>query len=657
MSNEVRPLKIRTANNRPQKMPMQFVHYGTSDFFKPQVIHCQAVNPGETVDLSTIVNIKGKPLMMTGEHQIKHILSAFWVPNFAVHKDWFAFRTNLPFKMGDSYSKHNEDYYLYNTDMVNLFLAQSEDEEQVTEFLDIEHCNFFVGEAVKPQVGIMYDIHMTMFEEAQDSTISLKGTLCFNLTNKGRMVKNLLEQLGYNLNWQLLYDVQENINWNLTDIEAFVTQFTTGQTGPKITSKEVKLSARPLMSFFKIMIDYYVPPQYTNRYEEIFANTLEYERQYLTKLDTTSGEALGTILFDLVNYINYDIDRFTGAWKNPTGPNNENTEILIRDTTVKEGFRRSETGVNGNEGYAPTIYGINNDSVNSTPYNISDYILRALNAIQNFTTRNRIAGYRPIDRFLAHFGKRLDYIHTKRSQYIDGNTNNLAIIDVTALAETQNAIVGKTGMHDSELVGGQAAKIQGSNSIKVKWTADDDGWIFIIDTIIPRPGYFQGLKNHVLRVNWLDLYNPEFDNLGTQPIRRSEVFHSAEGLEELANDEQIWGYEPTYMGMKVGWDTKSGDRRIRTLNAGLEAMDTLRQFDVDGSNCPQSVGSNFLKGEQKQYDRIFQYMYDDVDHYYFTALTKDNGSKPMQSISESLPLTDGEGNVTQFQYGGGNYLQ
>ena len=288
---------------------------------------------------------------------------------------------------------------------------------------------------------------------------------------------------------------------------------------------------------------------------------------------------------------------------------------------------------------------------------ITDYLLRALDAIQNFTTRNRIAGYRPIDRFLAHFGKRLDYIHTKRAQYIDGNTNNLAVIDVTAMAQTDGATAGKSGMYDAELLGGQAAKVSGQNGISIKWTADDDGWIFIIDTIVPRNGYFQGLKNHCLRVNWLDLYNPEFDNLGTQPLRRIELFHASEGCDTPLNDEQIWGFEPTYMGMKTGWDTKSGDRRIRTLNAGLEAMDTLRTFDSQGENLPQSVDSSFLKGEQKQYDRIFQYMNDNVDHYYFTAKTTDNGAKPMKSVSESLPLTDGEGNVTEWQYGGSNYLQ
>lgn len=654
MSNETRPIKMRTANNRPQEMGMQFVHYGTQDFFKPQIIHCQAMNPGETVDLTTIVNIKGKPMMMMGEHQIKHILSAFWVPNFATHKDWFAFRTNLPFTMGGNYAKYEEDYYIYNTDLAKFFFQEDTQGSGDMTYMDIENAEWFEQQTVEPTQGNEWDVHMVMFEKAQDDTISATGTLCFNLTNKGRMLLNIIQQLGYNINWQLVYDSQENVDWKIgagetyEDIETWITQFTPGNADPINNPNEIKLSARPLISFIKIMIDYYVPPQYENNYQRTFETALEY--------NYASLQYWGYLMTELISWINYDIDRFTGAWKNPTGPNDAMSAINIADQTNTLGPKTmaaqiTENGVN----YGPEISDYNNPG--SGTYAITDYILRALDAIQNFTTRNRIAGYRPIDRFLAHFGKRLDYIHTKRSQYLDGNTNNLAIIDVTAMAETDGATAGKTGMFDSQLLGGQAAKVQGQNSINVKWTADDDGWIFIIDTIIPRPGYFQGLKNHCLRVNWMDLYNPEFDNLGTQPIRRAEIFHSAEAQSVLENDEQIWGYEPTYMGMKVGWDTKSGDRRVRTLNAGLEAMDTLRTFKEDGSNCPQSVGSNFLKGEQAQYDRIFQYIYDNVDHYYFTALTKDNGSKPMKSISESLPLTDGQGNEVQFQYGGGNYLQ
>lgn len=660
MSNEVTKIQMRSANNRPQKMSLEFLHHGTSDFFKPQVIHCQEVRPGETVKLHTQVNIKGKPMMMPGEIQIKHHISAFWVPNFATHPDWFAFRTNLPFELNSSYAKHENDYWFYNCQLVQLFFYHDSKTQYIKDHpLQIN----WSTTAINPDTQqTKYDISLSLWDGDAQGNNTFKGVLQFNLTNQGRILYNLLQQLGYEINWQVCNNnTLSQIDWQdkTTIWEGIFTH--DGYQGFDLfnlsgaNSGALPIAARPLIQFMKIMLDYYIPPQYENNFSKMFTNILKNE--HIMTIPNTYSPTIGNLIIELASWVNYNIDRFTGAWKTPQGPNDSTTDFKLKDITNQgTGDAVGSIWESGTD-KTPIIKSSINGNQATQNFGITDYILRALDAIQNFTTRNRIAGYRPIDRFLAHFGKRLDYIHTKRAQYIDGNTNNLAIIDVTSTAEAAGVTPGGTGLNDAKLLGGQAAKANGSITIDVNWTADDDGWIFIIDTIVPRNGYYQGIKNHCLRVNWRDMYNPEFDNLGTQPIRRIELFHNSEGSGTILNQEQIWGYEPTYMGMKTGWDIKSGDRRLRTLNAGLDSMDTLRTFKADGSDLPQSNQSSFLRGENAQYDRIFQYMFGDVDHYYFNALTRDEGTKPMKSISESLPLTDGEGSTTEWQYGGGNYMQ
>ena len=205
---------------------------------------------------------------------------------------------------------------------------------------------------------------------------------------------------------------------------------------------------------------------------------------------------------------------------------------------------------------------------------------------------------------------------------------------------------------EKNILGGKSGVMIGKNGIDFEWKADDDGWIFVISTIIPKDGFFQGLKNHAIEAGWLDsLYNPEFDNLGTTGINASEIYHSAMNHTTWQGDNSVWGYEPTYLAIKTGWDTISGDFRNRLLNTGLEAMHTKRIVTPSEING-KTVSSSFMKGSQKQYDRIFSYMQDDCDHFYLTAVTINSGSMPVESVSESLPITDGEGNTQKFEYGG-----
>lgn len=636
MSNQVGMLKMRTANKKQQRIPQNFMHISTTNFYMPQVCFIKKVMPGEHVKIRTTMNIKPRALSMPAEIQLEHNLRAFWVPNFTTHKDWFAYRTNTPFTTTEGYAVHENDYYTYNSAIVKMFVTNPVLRK--------------VGWHTDTQPLDSYDINIAVFNPNRNT---LKGFFAFDLTRKGRLMLSLLQQLGYEINWQI-QQTPEGATADQWDSPIYWESRETNLS-------EEKLVIRPILSLCKVMIDWYVPSQYQNSYQNYLEQILMENKDY----KDISGSAFGTWMSDLMLTICYKADRFNAAWKNPTGPNNESSKFNIQDNSVVNlsnpqlrSAATNETNGTINSTGTAIIRTAKDSQGNQTNYvyNLSDYILRALNAIQNYTTRNRIAGYRPVDRFLAHFGIHLDYVHTKRSQHIKSNVQYMYGNDIINLAQNGNQEPAKYMVDEKDTLGGKGSVMSAKNGIDIEWKADDDGWIIVIGTIVTGGGYYQGIKNHVLGADWRQsLYNPEFDNLGTTGINKAEVFHSAMYQGQWIPDNVVWGYEPTYMGMKVGYDTISGDFRIPTLNTGLEAMHTLRTFNETGSDVGETVSSAFLKADGSEYNRIFDYAEDDVDHFVTTIRTVNSGTMPVESVSESLPITDGEGNTTKFEYGG-NYM-
>lgn len=657
MSNTMNPILIRTANKKPTQKNFDFRHQGTSDWFKPQIIHCQRMTPGETAKINCNVELHSRPLAMPAGVRVHHNLRAFWVPAWAAHKDWFRFRTNVPFTLSVAgervYAKHNLDTYIVNHWLVNCFLQTRTIPYYSTDSLE------FVDHAYDPEGSEEFepkDVTITIFSKTDEQTVL--GYLRFNFSESGKILYNTLIQLGYEIKWAVIWS--SNNTFPTSSQGLTPSDFVAKTEG---FSKDKKISARALLSLIKIMIDWYVPTQYEEYFEQQWENQLE--------RDSFGGDwTESTDLISLLTWVNYEQDRFNGAWRTPTGPNNESSTFNIEDNSVinlsNPQMRSAATNVtNGtiNSTGTPIIRTAKDSMGNQTNYvyNLSDYILRALNAIQNFTTRNRIAGYRPIDRMLAHFGVHVDYKLIKRSTYITGTSQAFNQNATSNTANLEGAFESANWLDDVGIIGGAGATMHSQGNLNFTWSAEDDGYIIIIDTILPRSGYYQGMKHHNNMCDWRELYIPEFDNLGTEAIRRSEVFNAYNDLltdlsDAPGNDELIWGFEPTNAGMKTGYDTLSGDFRRKSINLGIESMHTMRVFADDGGNVPPSIEPEFIKGDSEEYNRIFQYTGKLADHFQFLAVTTDKGKGPWDSISESLPITDGEGQNAEFNYGGSTYM-
>lgn len=668
MSSEVSKLKMKTANARPQRMPITTQCIGTTDFFLPRVVSMQEVVPGENVKLDTICSIQGKPMAMPAEVQLKHSLRAFYVPQRVISKDWLSYITDRPFSwtnyMGspNNYAIHEKDAFTYNEFFLQLFC--SNDFGMTTQVLNPTED----GKVKKA------DIYLSLYNwEIDEGKSTAPRNILYNLTNKGRTWLAILNGLGYEINWAVKlddYQWQQEIVGQWVEIEdengnIYINEeFNFNRIWPYVfeiinqsdRTKEDEISIKPLLAYIKLMFDWYWPSEWEQEYKWWFENIKEYQFwNTATHLDR---------IIDQFEKVSYEVDYFTAAWKNPAGPNdNENFDIRINDPTQHANNGKGIVNpmvIGGDGGEAPAIRQFTSDV---TEFKLSKYLLNALDAVNNYMTRNRIAGYRPVDRFLAQFGVHLNYIQTGRSQYLGGRTINLNISQIVAQAETAGAEAQATGALDQQLLGGKGAIVNGLNKLHTEWRTEEHGYIIVIQTIIPRIGYYQGIKPWCTRVDKMKFYNGTFDNLGVEAIPRQRLFHAKNSIAEYNNlptntipkalfTEKIWGWSGTYMDYKVGFDVLLGDYRYRTLNEGIESMHSYRVISDDGEDIPANISLDFVLGQHEQYDRLFAYTGGDVDHFYFTVVNRNHGTKPMKSASETLDITDGEGNYTEFEVGG-----
>ena len=295
------------------------------------------------------------------------------------------------------------------------------------------------------------------------------------LTAAGRQAMKVLESLGY------------KIIWDYTDESVY--------------------SALPILAMAKVYVDWYFPSAYVgtggliNRVESLFFRDV---------LDNDTGEFSGGVvtqydlndIFDLIlKGVNYDSDYFVSAWDNPVAPNNNTySGITMTDPTTNLGA----TIVNDADGSLGTP---------TTSGTLSQWLIDGLKSLTDYMKRHQLVGARALDRYLARFGVNLSAEKLRRSVYLGSGYENIQFGDVMSTADTDGASLGN-----------YAGKGIGYGTANFDYETDEYGIMIIISSIVPKAGYYQGINRNVMHLGKLDYWTPEFDNLGTQAISKSELF-------------------------------------------------------------------------------------------------------------------------------------
>lgn len=583
----------------------------TLNWFQMKPVYFKEVLPGEEVDIDIDGQMQMLALNKPMFSNIRCVTRTFFVPYRTVFSHWNAFIT-------DSREKNKKYTQVPNMPVIDFLRSCIAD-------------TTIIGTKTKVQLltpiqsydFIVRDLDDDMFPDLESN----EAMGCI-FTKKGRRIFDILTGLGYNFNWGYTYDPASiNQNWRSVNFG--------------------NVSLLSLMAYAKIICDWFTLPAYQDKINTIGAilDTIAEGPQ--------SAEAMVQQVKLLLDYcldLHYSDDIFVSAWSNPVSPSgglDAGSRFTFSDiTNNSQQANDSSRGVVRNYAVgstsSQTLYGITNGTPvlttgeqgvngNNSAKNVTQYILNALQKLSSYMRRNQIVGYRPLDRYLARYGKELSSEQLVRSIVLDESRFNVQINPVLSQSDTVGIAANQS--YGSQL-GDKAGQGFGTINGHVHFKAQDEfGVIITVCYIVPIVKYFQGLTPSNMRISVSEFYQPEFDGLGCAPIPAKTLMSASmdsfvplvEGDSignKLVEDSQYpqtetFGWAPRYYDYKTNpYAIVSGDFRFNSRNAGMEQWHLFRKIR-SSSTQPDAINLHYYNWQHNQrftegssddvnYNRIFQ---------------------------------------------------
>ena len=203
-------------------------------------------------------------------------------------------------------------------------------------------------------------------------------------------------------------------------------------------------------------------------------------------------------------------------------------------------------------GYVPfsnSALGLHEQQINASQ-------LRLLFAVDKLLTVTGRARKRVDDQVLAHFGFKVPLDIKHNIQYLGEQDGSFGVGDVVSTAETSGAVLG-------ELAGKAFGRVSG-NGVK-KFTAPCDGVFMGVYYSMPKVRYMTGYDRQNAVASRTDLFIPEFDHLGMQPL----FYYQIDGYLSNTNGSKIYGWQWRYEQWKRKFDTVSAAFRTEFLQTPM----------------------------------------------------------------------------------------
>lgn len=291
-----------------------------------------------------------------------------------------------------------------------------------------------------------------------------------------------------------------------------------------------------------------------------------------------------------------------------------------------------------------TIYGYDRGSTLELAGGLG---IKLLNRIYHLVNKNSVIGAKIDDYLKTHFGYGLP-----ESNKLGENNFFCAVSDVMSTAGTEETYLaeyagkGIGGNHDPE------------NHIIAPthhFDAKVPGYLISFLCVVPHGGYSQGAVSHP--VARYDFYQSEFDSLGMQPMKQSEVLAVSPFLEQ--NEDYTFGFVPRYYNLKIKNNLVNGgfaqrSQRAQFLPYMLDRIFTENEFVASNDNAgldfidsPTLVADESLRyiGSNEKYgnfDRIFYDTTGLTDNFIIHIINDFKQWSPMKAISNSYETYDDE---------------
>lgn len=457
------------------------------------------------------------------------------------------------------------------------------------------------------------DTTLTPSAGAEDySWIDASGTTQRSFfSNEGKYYVKILNALGYALPQGV--DLRTTSSW---------------YTGVA----DVRLSAYPLLAFFKLYNDYMSQSQRFNTSAVSSAlNKIKYNIADSSIWSSSTGQInVGGLAMLFLNIkLNYENDYFTSAWQNPNNP-------IAATESVNSMNVSGQSGVALQQSVSNNFLNIQENS----PYQSVTLSQRALDFLKSFddwVRRNNYSGSRAVQQVYSRFGIKTDEYKSHYAHVINTDSMPIQVGDVTATADAGGLPLGDYA--------GKAI-LSGKNGVSMQ--CDDYGVLFILGyfTVVPMNAF--GSDRRVLRNSPLDYYNPEFDGLGADAISLGEVFASpVVAGSDTTSDRAVFGYTERYNAYRYGRDVITGDFRDYHFGS-MAAWHTGRDLSAiraQNGLVAQSSSVNTLPQSDSEYNRMFNVVSGVADHFYLTARFNVDAIRPMLNLNQVVNLGEGDTRV------------
>lgn len=444
---------------------------------------------------------------------------------------------------------------------------------------------------------------------SQYTYLNSSETPVYNIfTNVGRYYVKILNCLGYAL--------PQGVSLKTT-------------SGWYTTVRTYKLSAYPLLAFFKLYNDYMSQSQ---RFNTSVLSDMLYKIKYNISYSTyyaTTGELYTACLRLLMQNImlNYENDYFTSAWQNANAP------IGTQDFLTSGNVPPSGTGQVSVTANNTTLSG----NVSGSSFSLPQRALDFLRSFDDWVRRNNYSGSRAVQQIYSKFGIKTDDYKSHYAHVLGTDVLPVQVGDVTATTQA-------TG----QALGDYAGKgiMNGAKGFSVD--VSDYGLILVVGyfTVVPMNAY--GFDRSVLRNSPLDYYNAEFDGLGAEAIPIGEVWESP--IVDANNDNSfmtdVFGFTERYNSYRYGRDMITGDfRNYDPSNSDANCWHTGRNLSAlraGGGLVAQSTSMNTFPQKDSEYNRLFSVTSGDVDHFYLTCQFDVSAVRPMLNLNQVVRLGEGD---------------
>lgn len=172
--------------------------------------------------------------------------------------------------------------------------------------------------------------------------------------------------------------------------------------------------------------------------------------------------------------------------------------------------------------------------------------LRKAFRLQEWLEKMARGGSRYIEQNLVHFGVRSSDQRLQRPEFLGGTRQPVIISEVLQTSSSDETSPQAT-------MAGHAISASGGSPINYR--AEEHGFIMVIQSVMPKTAYQQGLHRKFTRFNYLDYAWPTFAHIGEQEVLNKEVYANSSDN----RDEEVFGYVPRYAEYRFANSRVAGD--------------------------------------------------------------------------------------------------